>query len=208
MAAAPHSQDLPGVDTSPLSGSSASFRTAALREPDARRLLVVPSLGMRAAAFGLVACGLGVPAVMFARSAPGGWPDLIVTAAFCQIFTLAGALFWLAPLRAEFDLDAGVARLRSLGRREELPLADVLAVQVADGGVHRMSKGGTYRSYQLNLVLTDRDRPRLGLSNHARRAWTYEAGRRLAEFLSVPLLDSAGGEGGRTDPGGGDLKPL
>ena len=184
--------DLDGVDPSPLPGSSANFRTTALHEPDARRMLLVPSLGLRVAAVALVALGLAIPVVLFARTGPGEAWGLVGTAVFSQIFTLAGVLFWLTPLRVEFDLDEGVARVRTVGGREELPLAGILAVQIADGGVHRTSKGGTYRTCQMNLVLADRARPRLGLSNHTRVAWTYDAGRRLAEFLGVPLVDSAG----------------
>ena len=41
--------------------------------------------------------------------------------------------------------------------------------------------------YELNLVF--RDLSRRNVSNHSDKAWTREAGRRIAAFLNVPLMD-------------------
>jgi hypothetical protein len=46
-----------------------------------------------------------------------------------------------------------------------------------------------FHTYQLNLVLDDANQPRLNLSNHSDRDWTWETGQELAEFLEVPFLD-------------------
>lgn len=188
MTPAPQPNNLADIDDSPLPGWSANFRTTALRHPGPRRLLLVPSLPLRLTTFALVAIGVGIPIVLLARA---GWDPrgLVWTAAFLQIFTLAGAIFGLTSPRFDFDLDAAAVRVRCLPRRTDIPLPDVLAVQVADGGMQATSKGVPYQTWQLNLVVAGPEGPRLALSSHSDRTWTCSAARRLADFLSIPLLD-------------------
>jgi hypothetical protein len=89
--------------------------------------------------------------------------------------------------RFVFDREERTLHIRSRIRADSRPLSGIVAVQVINGGYHSMSNGGGYTTYQLNLVVEGEER-RLGLSNHADRDWTAEAGVGLAEFLGVPLL--------------------
>src|SRR5207253_4162587 len=79
------------------------------------------------------------------------------------------------------------------------PLADVVAVQLVYGGVATETQpdmyGGMgpgiehqYDWYEFNLVLRGPE-PRLNLANGRNWVWIRQAGKEVAEFLSVPLVD-------------------
>ena len=90
---------------------------------------------------------------------------------------------------------------RSLQVVRSRPLTDIVCVQLLYTGWQsehvEIGECGTpgsvihrsYHSYQLNLVVDDRDEPRLNLGSHADVKWMREAGPRLASFLRVPLVD-------------------
>lgn len=73
-----------------------------------------------------------------------------------------------------------------------------------------------YHSYQLNLAVADRGKPRLNLCSHSDLGWMRQASHRLAGFLRVPVLehlprghepravsaDRSRGRARRTDRGG------
>jgi hypothetical protein len=108
-----------------------------------------------------------------------------------------------------FDRRTGLMTIsrRRLGFRQSLqvvrsrPLTDIVCVQLLHAGSRsensEIGEPGTpgsvihqsFRSYQLNLVVDDPDEPRLNLSSHADAQWMRDAGRRLADFLRVPLVD-------------------
>jgi hypothetical protein len=80
------------------------------------------------------------------------------------------------------------------GLKGTYSLAKILAVQLVPGGlVHRTAgpfgHGGERVSYQLNLVMADVYQDWLNLTDDTDLEWTRQAGRRIAEFLGVPLLD-------------------
>jgi hypothetical protein len=47
----------------------------------------------------------------------------------------------------------------------------------------------SYDWYEFNLVLRGPDAPRLSLASGREWMWMREAGRQVAEFLGVPLID-------------------
>ena len=81
------------------------------------------------------------------------------------------------------------------------PLEDLAGVQVIYCGIQdetlEFGEPGTpgsvvyrqYHSYQLNIVRDDKSEPRLNVASHADGQWMREAGRRLADFLNVPLIE-------------------
>jgi len=78
------------------------------------------------------------------------------------------------------------------------PLAEIIAVQIIEGGWHT-AKGQhgmriTYFTYQLNLILDDESVPRWNLTNHAHWDSTWQSGRDLADFLNVPFMDQVSEE--------------
>jgi hypothetical protein len=91
--------------------------------------------------------------------------------------------------RIRFNHASGWMTAGCLGLRGKRRLSDIIAVQVVKGGVLHQSGKAPVLAYQINLALTDSNQPRLNLTHHADRTWTQEAGRRLAAFLLVPLVD-------------------
>ena len=96
---------------------------------------------------------------------------------------------------------------RPLGFRRSLQvvrshrLADIVGVQLVHAGWRsegvEIGEPGTpgsvvyqnYHSYQLNLVVADRDEPRINLCSHSDLEWMREASRRVAGLLRVPVFD-------------------
>ena len=71
------------------------------------------------------------------------------------------------------------------------PLADILAVQLLNGGYHQGDDGPGYPCWQVNLLVDDEAEPRWNLTNDANRAAARQHAARPAGFLGVPLLDHA-----------------
>jgi hypothetical protein len=108
------------------------------------------------------------------------------------------------PPRFEFDLCAGRMRMYSMTTRRDLPPLQVLALQFVEArerplqqvlAVQLIQDPAPRRPvYQLNLVLDDEQQRRMNLSNHNNWEATRHAGKELAAFLGVPLLDEVSGE--------------
>lgn len=73
----------------------------------------------------------------------------------------------------------------------ELPLRLVAAVQMVSGRIYP-SEDPSYIAYQINLVLSKPPGERLAIMAHAKEQEICSDARRLADFLSVPLLDHRG----------------
>jgi hypothetical protein len=88
--------------------------------------------------------------------------------------------------RDHFDRQAGQLTLGRFGRKRTYPLAKVLAVQLVPGG---LIKNNQRLIYQLNLVMADPFLDRLNLTNDSDLEWTRQAGRQVADFLGVAMID-------------------
>ncbi len=106
----------------------------------------------------------------------------------------AATLKALLLYRDHFDRQAGLLTLGWFGRKGTYPLEKVLAVQLIPGGLVDKSRwpfghGRERVSYQLNLVMADACEDRLHLTDDCDLEWTRQAGRLVADFLGVPVLD-------------------
>jgi hypothetical protein len=84
---------------------------------------------------------------------------------------------------------------------ESWPLHEIVGIQLIRGGVAWESDppdiyggnypvtGRNYDWYEFNLVLRGPDTPRLNLASGRDWMWIEQAGREVAEFLGVPLVD-------------------
>jgi hypothetical protein len=88
--------------------------------------------------------------------------------------------------RDHFDRQAGQLTLGWFGRKRSYPLAEVLAVQLVPGG---LIENNQRLIYQLNLVMADPFLDRLNLTNDSDLEWTRQAGRQVADFLGVAMID-------------------
>jgi hypothetical protein len=157
-------------------------------------LVLKPSLGMRVFAWAFLLLGtvpLAISSVFFFRHQMDTGFGVLV--GFGIIFLVCGLLLLLLPSRQEFNLDKGQLIHRWLWIIRRRPLAEILAVQLIEGGWHT-AKGQhgtqtTYFTYQLNLVLDNESIPRLNLTNHTHWDSTWQSGRDLADFLNVPFMD-------------------
>ncbi len=176
------------VEIAPLRAASANFRTATLVEPAAGCLELRPSWGLRLFGLAFALFGLMPFGILWAA-----WPDdpyaPYLVGGVGAVFLIVGLVLLLYGYRARFDRNNGEMTYGFTGFRRTRPLAEVLAVQLIDGGLQDSSDGPSYRTWQLNLVLDDASQPRVCLANHAHLSYTRWAGARLADFLDVPLLD-------------------
>lgn len=72
-----------------------------------------------------------------------------------------------------------------------MPLRQVAAVQIVSGDVSA-DEGPRFTTYEVNLVVSDPPGRRITLMSHAEQMHIRDDAAKIAEFLSVPLLDHRG----------------
>lgn len=184
------------MDSTPLRAGAANFRTHDVSADSPMLFRLKPTLGNLL--FGGLFVLVGAGGIAFGLTQKG--PAQILVPAFSSIFFLSGIAMLLFVLRVEFDRAAGRMRVRQFSWPptldwQEWPLSAIRGVQLLDGGQHRGSKGRSYFTYQLNIVLNDRECPRMCLSNNPDGGWAAAAGAELARFLGVPFQDQRAGQG-------------
>lgn len=160
----------------PLVRGGSNFGTHRLVEGEAGCLEFKQSLG--ALAFGgvFMAVGLGAGGSAALNGSP--WFAL-----FALPFTAVGVLMvWPAPLR--FD----PATRQYVSRKVQVPFSRIRALQLLPERVS--SDGGSFKSYELNLVLEDGKR--LNVVDHGNLATLREDSARVAALLGCPLWDAVG----------------
>ena len=195
----PHLSDDPVASQTvwePLARGGTSFKTRSLMTVGPERLEFPVTWGMRIFAAVFAGMGLVVIAVGIAVSEEAGVGTTLAIFAFGVVFTAIAIGVWrsgTAPV--VFDRTQGAfwrGRTPPAGagagaaHADYTPLADIRALQIIE---ERLSaKGGSFRSYELNLVL--RDARRVNVLDHG----DYPALRRdadtLATFLGCPVWDA------------------
>ena len=139
--------------------------------------------------------------VWLARFGPAAGPWRVGWSGMWTIVALSGGTLLsqvaaLKPLllyRDHFDRRAGLLTLGWFGLKGSYPLAKVRAVQLIPGGLvdktAGLRRGGERVVYQMNLVTADDYQERLHLTDDSDLQWTRQAGRQIADFLGVPLID-------------------
>ncbi|HVS37740.1 MAG TPA: hypothetical protein VMS17_19415 [Gemmataceae bacterium] len=153
---------------------------------------VVPALLGIGVVLGLGVVGLrrfGPPQAILGQLAA-----LLAIALFVVLLPLVAALRPLLLYRDHFDRKAGLLTLGGFGLKGKYPLDKILAVQLIPGGLVNRTPGvfgggREHVSYQMNLVMAEAYQDRLHLSDDSDLKWTRQAGRQIADFLDVPLLD-------------------
>jgi hypothetical protein len=103
------------------------------------------------------------------------------------ILPLVGLVLVALPARPEFDRAAGVYDKRSLAAPAHLPLSKAVAVQVIPGRPGETTDGHRHETTEPNLVPSGG--ARLGVACLADGDWVRAAGRAVAEFLGVPVVE-------------------
>jgi hypothetical protein len=175
------------VEARPLRVRSSDAGTVALRQRGAACLEVGPSAQGRVFFVFVALLGVGMGTCL-CLGGPDGPLYCYAGVGIGVVFVAAAVLMELLFRRVRFDRAEGTLSLGSGPLRTTHPLRHVLAVQVVHDTEHVCSDG-SWEVYQLNLVVDDPDRRRLHVSSNSDAEWTRQTGRRLAEFLRVPLLD-------------------
>ena len=168
-----------------------------IRQPKPQLLVIEPNGGTRLWSLGLLASGCA-SMVMGVVGLLHGHLVFVIGVLVGAFFAAIGGLLG-GTKSCFFDRTRGTLTMQRLRMRKTTRrLAEILAVQLLDGGEHGNTESGTYHTFELNLVFNDAEKSRLNLSNHTDLAWTYAAGDQLARFLGVPLFDHL--DGPRTMP--------
>lgn len=184
------------VDTSPLKGGGASFKTNVLIAESRSKLMYKPSIGVALFCFLFLAVGLGV---LFFGIYPlfGNGFDRASVEWFLLLFGLVfasagGLMFYFFYMPRVFDKQLGIyykAYNPEIHQRKKetskihIPLKSIVAIQLI--GEHVRSDKGSYQSFELNLVLDDGSRQ--NVVDHGSLKSIIIDAEVLSEFLNVPI---------------------
>tara|TARA_R110002111_G_scaffold66446_6_gene108294 strand:- start:2743 stop:3408 length:666 start_codon:yes stop_codon:yes gene_type:complete len=184
------------VDTSPLNSGGASFKTNVLIKESSSKILYKPSIG--AAIFGFIFLAIGLGVLFFGiyplfgnnfNLAEVEWFLLI----FGLIFTTAGSfMFYMFYMPRVFDKQIGYYyKAYSPGShyrnrrssKSHIPLKSIIAIQLI--GEHVKNDKGSYKSFELNLVLNDGSRN--NVIDHGNLKSIISDAEILSNFLNIPI---------------------
>jgi len=112
----------------------------------------------------------------------------VIPSVFC-----AGLVVWsyIRLDRIHFCRDIGWIEWTSRGKRRDLPLARVAAIQLAYAGWQTSRETGRWRAFELNLALDDGKRATLEVSKSPSAIRRHAEV--IADFIGTPLVDQMGG---------------
>jgi hypothetical protein len=183
---------LDDLNAGAVPAAAASFQTHLLAHPRPNLAVLRPTLTTRFIGMLLLVMGVAAPVAMIGtNSYPPKPQGFFLLAAFVGL-TAAGYCVAFVAGRYEFDRDFGEFRYRPWFRTHRRPLGDILAVQLADGGWHKV-KNSRFHTTQMIVVLNEDPPARVCVTNHSHDEVTRTIARKLAVFLNVPFLDHSGG---------------
>ena len=177
------------ISWSPLKGGGANFRTHRLVEKTRQNQLQLKTSGLfKAISLGF--SGVGSVIILYALSEKAIQGESFAPSAFMDIlkdihpngfiFLLLGlVLYRFLASSSRFD---GVEQVATVGGKK-YTFDQFGGLQIVSEMVS--SKQGLYTSYELNLVLKDGNR--VNLADHADLTALLKEGRRIADFIGVPL---------------------
>jgi excisionase family DNA binding protein len=169
---------------------------ATLVQPGPHALVIKPQARVYRRMLAFFVAGLvGVTVFGTAAAFPQARPRLIPLLgdqlptwllALLACFSLLWLLLWRFDIlfggrRVRFDTSAGRMTWGPIWSRQSRALSAIVAVQLL--------KRYQVNLYQMNLVLDDRNTPRIQVANAEDQAWAQDAGEQLAAFLGVRLVD-------------------
>lgn len=185
------------VDISPLKSGGASFKTNVLIQESKYRLVYKPYVGVAIFCFIFLAIGLGL---LFFSFFPfnGNSNNMNLTLIVVGlIFTIVGSFMFYSFYKPRvFDKQLGLyyraynfkpKRLNEDNNKGYIPLSTIIAIQII--GEHVNSDNGSYRSFELNLVLDDNSRR--NVVDHGHLKSIINDAHILSKFLNVPIWHAA-----------------
>ncbi len=188
------------TDWYPLKGGGANFQTHRLDSSNPDLLVFKASKGAYwftglFGFFGLL--GFIIPLAIYFSQGQQEWGLLLFALLFGGIFlTVATVMFYFMTVPRVFDTFYGCyyrARKKpqhTMGSESKQALIQLSAVKAIQVISERISnKNGSYRSYELNLVLDDASR--INVIDHGKHQAVIEDAETLATTLGVPLWDAS-----------------
>lgn len=190
------------VSTLPLKRSGSNFKTNVLIEASNSKLVYKPSIGMAIFAFLFLAVGLTIIFFslfpVFESTANSKVPNWVL-ALFGLIFASAGgAMFYFSYMPRVFDKKLGLYyksykpelhRSNKDISKKQLSLKSIVAIQII--GEHVKGDKKTYKSFELNLVLSDASRK--NVVDHGNLNSILNDAEMLSEFLNIPTWHAESG---------------
>ncbi|MBC3846473.1 hypothetical protein H8K90_08785 [Winogradskyella echinorum] len=184
------------VSTKPLKSGGASFKTNVLVEKSSSKYVYKPSIGAALFSFIFLAVGLGV---LFYGLFPLFKSNYETTSinwfllVFGLIFSSAGGVLFFNFYKPRvFDKQLGVYykaynvdihKIRKDTSNKYIILKSIVALQII--GEHVKSDKGSYKSFELNLVLEDASRK--NVVDHGNLKSIIDDAHVLSQFLNVPI---------------------
>ncbi|WP_299128829.1 hypothetical protein [uncultured Winogradskyella sp.] len=186
-----HINDL--VSTEPLNPGGASFKTNVLIKASPSKYIYKPYIGVALFCFMFFALGLGLLFFAFfpfsGDSINASWAIIAVGLIFMLV---ASFMFYSFYKPRVFDKQLGLYystynfKLYSSNRKNSndyIKLNRIEALQII--GEHVKSDNGSYKSFELNLVLDDNSRK--NVIDHGNLKSIIDDAHTLSEFLNVPI---------------------
>jgi len=184
------------ISTSPLKPGGASFKTNVLIQVNPSKLIYKPSIGAAIFSFVFFAVGFGVLFFAFLplfktniETVSINWFLIL----FGLLFSGAGGfMFYKFYKPRVFDKQQGLYyttyqfKLHQSRRQESkdyLLLKSIVAIQII--GEHVQSDDGSYKSFELNLVLNDASRK--NVVDHGNLKSIIKDAEMLSAFLNIPI---------------------
>jgi hypothetical protein len=190
------------------------WASATLTRPSAARVVLRPpaqvyrkvGCSFAAGAVGLAVFGTAAASVELRAHVIPILGDRLPTALLVVLAVLC--LFWLllwnwvllfGGRRVSFDTHTRQMTYSPLWSRHSRPLSHIVAVQLLSEiltvnlQIPTRSAGPVetkqVRRFPMNLVLDDPNTPRINVADSEDEDWTRRAGKELADFLGIPLID-------------------
>lgn len=192
------------VSILPLNFGGASFKTNVLIKESNSKLIYKPSLGAALFSFIFLAVGLGI---LFFGIIPlfKANPEIASINWFLLIFGLVfvgagGFMFYSFYKPRVFDKQLGLYytsysfRLHQNNKTQTdnyIQLKSIIAIQII--GEHVSSDDGSYKSFELNLVLEDSSRK--NVVDHGNLKSIIDDAQVLSDFLNIPIWHTGSLEG-------------
>ncbi|WP_458626871.1 hypothetical protein [Winogradskyella sp. PC D3.3] len=184
------------VSTSPLKPGGANFKTNVLIQANPSKLIYKPSIGAAIFSFIFLAVGLGVLFFNLVPLFKGNLESISINwflIIFGLVFSGAGGfMFYIFYKPRVFDKQQGLyyttyafktQRSKRKHSEDYLSLKSIIAIQII--GEHVQSDDGSYKSFELNLVLDDASRK--NVVDHGNLKSIIRDAEMLSAFLKVPI---------------------
>lgn len=180
------------VKTSPLKRGGASFKTNVLVEKSSSRLIYKPSIGAALFSSIFLIVGLGILTYCISSFVRGNFDTLNMN----WFLVIAGLIFSGAGVLLFYNLYMPVVFDKQLGlyykthrfklhesKDNQIRLTSIAALQII--GEHVRSDKGSYKSFELNLVLEDGTRK--NVIDHGNLKSIIMDAEIISKFLNVPI---------------------